>query len=60
MLALLKAFYNSKKVPIIPPLLISNKLISDFEVKAIHCNNFNASQCTLFITLAKFLKLSLI
>ena len=49
--SILKTFYNGKKVPIIPPLLINDKLISDFEVKA----NFNistplqhffASQCT--------------
>ena len=26
-------YYNGKKVPIIPPLPINNKLISDFEVK---------------------------
>ena len=29
----LKTFYNRKKVPIIPLLLINNKGISDFEVK---------------------------
>ena len=37
-----KTFYNGKKVPIIPPLLINNKLISDFEVKT---NYFNDSFC---------------
>ena len=35
-----------KKVPIIPPLLINNEIISDFEAKANHFNNFFASQCT--------------
>ena len=42
--SILKTFYNGKKVPIIPPLLINDKLISDFEVKANHFNNFFASQ----------------
>ena len=40
---ILKTFYNGKKVPIFPPLLINDKLISDFEVKASHFNNFFAS-----------------
>ena len=35
-----------EKVPIIPPLLINNEIISDFEAKANHFNNFFASQCT--------------
>ena len=39
-------FCNVKKLPIIPPLLINNKLISDFEVKPNYFNNFFASQCT--------------
>ena len=43
--SLLKTFYNGKKVPIIPPLLI-NDIISDFEAKANQLNNFFASQCT--------------
>ena len=34
-----------KKVPIIHPLLINDKLISDFEVKANHFNNYLESQC---------------
>ena len=38
--SILKTFYNGKKVPIIPPLLINDKLISDFEVKANHFNIF--------------------
>ena len=32
--SILKLFLNGIKVLIIPPLLINNKLISDFEVKA--------------------------
>ena len=38
--SLLKTFYNGKKVPIISPLLIDNKIISNFEAKANHFNNF--------------------
>ena len=41
--SILKTFYNAKKVPIFPPLLINDKLISDFEVKASYFNNFFAS-----------------
>ena len=33
-------------MPIIPPPLINNKLVSDFEVKANYFNDFFASQCT--------------
>ena len=43
--SILKTFYNGKNVPVIPPLLINNKLISDFKVKANHFNHFFASQC---------------
>ena len=42
----MKTFYNGKKVPIIHPLLIDNKIISDFEAKANYFNNFFMSQCT--------------
>ena len=38
--SILKTFCNGKKVPIIPPILINDKLISDFEVKANHLNIF--------------------
>ena len=44
--SILETSCNGKKVPIIPPLLINDKLISDFEVKANHFNIFFASQCT--------------
>ena len=43
--SVLKTFYNSKKVPIIPLLLISYKLTSDFEVKANNFNEFFTFQC---------------
>ena len=35
-----------KKIRVIPPLSINNKLISDFKMKANHFNSFLASQCT--------------
>ena len=45
--SLLKICHNGKKVPIIPPLLINDKLIFDSEVKANHFNHFFCvSQCT--------------
>ena len=44
--SILKTFSNFKKVPIIPPLLINNNLISDFKLKTNYFNNFFASQCT--------------
>ena len=43
--SILKTFYNGNKVPIIHPLVINDKLISDFEVKANHFNNYLESQC---------------
>ena len=43
---ILKTFYNSKKIPVIPPLLINNKLISNFKMKANQFNTFFASNCT--------------
>ena len=44
--SVLKTFCNDKKVLIIPPFLINNKLISDFEVKANYFNDFFTSLCT--------------
>ena len=43
---ILKRFYNGKKVPVIPPLLINNKLESDFEIKANYLNGFFVSKCS--------------
>ena len=42
----LKTLYNGKKIPLIPPILVNNKLISNFKEKANHFNAFFASQCT--------------
>ena len=44
--SILKTFYNTKKVPIIPPILIENKLETDFLQKANYFNKFFASKCT--------------
>ena len=44
--SILKTFYNGKKVPLIPPLVINNKLEPDFERKAVHFNKFFASKLT--------------
>ena len=44
--AIMKTFYNGKKIPLIPPLLINNKLESDFGKKANHFNEFFASKRT--------------
>ena len=42
--SILKTFYNTKKVPIIPPILLENKLESDFFKKANYFNKFFASK----------------
>ena len=39
-------FYNGKKIPLIPPLLVNHKLESDFGKKANHFNEIFASKCT--------------
>ena len=44
--SLLKTFYNGKIAPIIPPFLIDNKIISDFEAKANEFNIFSVDQYT--------------
>ena len=43
--SILKTFYNGKKAPSIPTILINNKLIPGFEVKANHFDIFFASAC---------------
>ena len=42
--SILKTFYNTKKVAIIPPILIENKLETDFFKKANYFNEFFASK----------------
>ena len=38
--SILKTFYNGRKIPIIPPLLINDKLETDFKKKACHLMHF--------------------
>ena len=38
--SILKSFYKGTKIPIIPPILVNNKIVSDFTEKA---NTFNDS-----------------
>ena len=42
----MKSFYKGNKVPLIPLLLVSNKIVSDFTEKANLFNVFFSSQCT--------------
>ena len=44
--AILKTFVNGSKIPLIPPLLVDNKLVTDFLDKANLLNNFSAEQGT--------------
>ena len=44
--SILKTFYNGKKVPIIPPLFINNKFVTDFQEKANVFNSVFAKQCS--------------
>ena len=44
--ATLRTLWNGKKVPNIPPLLVNDELISEFEVKANIFNKYFASQST--------------
>ena len=44
--SILKTLYNGKKIPLISPILLYNKLISNFNEKTNHFNAFFASQCT--------------
>ena len=41
-----KTLCNGKKIPLIPLILVNNKLISNFKEKANYFNDFFASQCT--------------
>ena len=44
--AIFKTFANDSKIPLIPPLLVENKLVTEFLDKANLFNNFFAKQCT--------------
>ena len=44
--SILKTFYNGRKIPTTPPLLINDKSETDFKKKAHHFNVLFASKCT--------------
>ena len=44
--SILKTFYDDKKIPLIPPLLIDNKFVTDIQTKANIFNKFFVEQCT--------------
>ena len=43
---ILKTFVNLTKIPLIPPLLVGNQLVTDFLVKANLFNDYFSQQCT--------------
>ena len=43
--SILKSFYNDRKVPLILPLLIDDKFVTDIQTKANIFNKFFADQC---------------
>ena len=43
--SILKLFYNDRKVPLVPPLLIDDKFVTDIQTKTSIFNNFFADQC---------------
>ena len=52
--AILKTFFNGRKIPIIPPLVTEGKLVSNFKEKANMFNEFFSRQCTLLNNGSKF------
>ena len=44
--SILKGFYNGKRVTVIPPLLVNEKFVTDFKVKANVFNDFFSKQST--------------
>ena len=44
--SILKTFYNCKKIPLIPPLLVNDKFVTDMKTKADIFSKFFAEQCT--------------
>ena len=44
--SILKTFYSDKRILLIPPLLVDNKLVTDMKTKANIFNDFFAEQCT--------------
>ena len=46
---ILKTFVNGAKIPLRPPLLVGNQLVSDFLVKANLFNDYFSKQCTTIV-----------
>ena len=44
--SILKTFYNDKKIPLIPTLLVDNKHVTGIKTKANIFNEYFAEQCT--------------
>ena len=44
--SILKTFYNGKKIPLIPLLLLDHKFVTDIKAKANIFSKFFAEQCT--------------
>ena len=44
--SILKTFYNCKKIPLIPPLLVNDKFVTDMKTKADIFSKIFAEQCT--------------
>ena len=44
--SIIKTFCNNKKISLIPPIFIGNKLESDFKLKANHFKRYFGSKCT--------------
>ena len=45
--SILKSFFADKKIPIIPPLLVNDEFVTNFETKANIFNVYFANQCSL-------------
>ena len=42
---MIKTLFNGKKVPVIPQILVNNKLVTNFKDKVHIFNNFFIKQC---------------
>ena len=52
---ILKSFTNWKKIPIIPPLLIHDQLVTNFNEKANNFNEYFSNQCSVIDNSSKLL-----
>ena len=43
--SIIKTLFNGKKIPVIPPILVNNKLVTNFKDKANIFNHFFSKQC---------------